>query len=894
MKKIIIFGFVFMMMAYVVYGADSLLTSLEAVYDFEDITGNLTEPINNYDSTYVNVVSQNVGGIENNAWNFSSSTTKIPSGIIDGLTEFTISCWEYPYNFNAFGCVWQSQASGGNVDLLCTSATTGNAYYRIFTSGVNTINSGTPLSSLSWNNILMSYDGDIFRGFVNGNLVGSLSTNNLSVSSELQSAFGSYHDGNSPINGMIDECYFYSRNLTNDEIHRLYNNGTGYFYPYFSEPPAPAVDNYNLTILLYDKNNNYLSSIDENDIFKIYGNYTLSDEYLISGNCYFNASNISAHFSTDGNDFLIDDNLKEVAIYINESSDDLNSDTYIFHVCRNGTIPVNLDIYANASYFDTISSSVIPSCLSGFHEENKNIYNFSNADSFNLTLRCNDCNTPPEKIKILSRDGELLTYERNLNKHFENMTYNTTLNLYAFEDGFYSYNTIGVNVSNITIFCNSTNTTLTQDVINNDLTIDILSINDESFYDGIKIEYNYSNTILIEIYGDVITDIDFNVTYGNGTLIKNTNQEFMFLNTSQLNEVTIYNISISATDNDNQMTYKKGYFEINDTISPNMIFYLPLEDNSSTYTDTPITIAIAMNDTRSLLYFFYNITEIQTSPYLPDTEAVIYSEYVNLTTEGNAYFYLNSLDFSNVSNGDKTLNAVVCDTHTKKYVKNKLIKIDTIKSPNSIEFKDKERNIKIKSLNGNSNKINTYINDDRIKIEFEFGSFEAVKEFEVSGKNIKYLYNSDFKGHFIIDDYYWLDFENSGNVYVEQKNENKYIVYVNNPDDIIRFESLGIINCQYKTIKFGYETAYSPDDYELINFDLSKSSNVMILGILAVIYLIFLIMAFVLQSFAFLGISFFLSLIIAVILGNIHILLFIGMSVFNAVLLLTYSGKFKK
>ncbi|GAI43425.1 unnamed protein product, partial [marine sediment metagenome] len=229
-------------------------------------------------------------------------------------------------------------------------------------------------------------------------------------------------------------------------------------------------------------------------------NFTDHDTPITDAVCNFTAINITSHFKEkSGTDFVLSDSDSQAELLIDEENDSLLFDTYEFVICRN-QVKTPVQIILNDIEYAEINENVIPLCSLGNYTELMNITDYNIDTVINFTLKCDECNGGNKQITIKSVDDVLLNYERTFSEHFENMTYNTTTFDYVFNDHLYHYGALGSTSGNITVECYDgiylNTTSVSYPIADINLTIEVISIDDITFINGMQLESANTTEIL--------------------------------------------------------------------------------------------------------------------------------------------------------------------------------------------------------------------------------------------------------------------------------------------------------------------------------------------------------------------------------------------------------------
>jgi hypothetical protein len=164
-------------------------------------------------------------------------------------------------------------------------------------------------------------------------------------------------------------------------------------------------------------------------------------------------------------------------------------------------------------------------------------------------------------------------------------------------------------------------------------------------------------------------------------------------------------------------------------------------------------------------------------------------------------------------------------------------------------------------------------------IEFSFSHDDGgIREIEIKTDClIRYLPYSKYKGHFVLCDLYYLDFENEQNDFVEVKKitDNFYVVRT----AAGQFNSIGKLNCRTETCTFTFTA--TPKEYNPYNVDFLKDSKllnhaslniettagVLMFAVLLILWIVFIILAHAMRIPALHVFNIFYSLFTALICG---------------------------
>lgn len=520
-----------------------------------------------------------------------------------------------------------------------------------------------PLINNAWIHLGVCFKSNLYTFYVNGTYYDSnAETENGMASNNNIWNFGGGGQWVSRFwGGSIDDVVYVTRNLTIDEIYDIYNNSI----------TSVPVANPDLDILLWDKNNNTILYPDEDDIGWPVLNWTLEGVTLNDGECSFNLTNARAYFSREQTaNYTLSAQGQILNLTLTESQS-ADYDTYSFEACRSTLIP-QLEVLINDVSVQNLTTE-IPNCNIGTHKELMNITAFTGSSGINLTLRCANCDNINEQYTIVSNsDDSVLTYQRYIPLYKEDMTQKGSI--YIYDDHYLgTYSNFTINAS-----CNDTSVSESFTITDNNLTIDVLSINNLSFTPGMEVEIQYNNTIRIDVFGDIITDIAFNLTNSSGALLKASTEETLLFSSLEDTGDGIYNISISATDDEQITTLYKSYFILNDTTSGSFTWGYPSILNTSTAN---------LNQTKASNITFQdeNLFAVECLVYNPGNK--LYYNFTSTGLTGTSKTITDSVTYNETGNW-----SYICtgsDWHTQ-------YEIDDI----PYKIKDKSLNFSVMRLDG--------------------------------------------------------------------------------------------------------------------------------------------------------------------------------------------------
>ncbi|MEO5913773.1 MAG: LamG-like jellyroll fold domain-containing protein [Luteolibacter sp.] len=210
-----------------------------------DISGNGNNGTLVNTPTWVSGYYGNSVNLAGGAAGTASQHVTLPTGLTNGLTDFTVSCWVKIGAFVSqsrifdFGTATTPSATAGAYMFLTPQfSTTGtNAAkmrFAITTAGYNNekaIVSSTALAAGSWAHIAVTLTGNTGRLYLNGDLVGTNATMTLSPSSlgnaTLNYLGRSRYAADPYLNGALDDFRIYSRALSAGEISAFAHPAAG-------------------------------------------------------------------------------------------------------------------------------------------------------------------------------------------------------------------------------------------------------------------------------------------------------------------------------------------------------------------------------------------------------------------------------------------------------------------------------------------------------------------------------------------------------------------------------------------------------------------------------------------------------------------------------------------
>lgn len=411
--------------------------------------------------------------------------------------------------------------------------------------------------------------------------------------------------------------------------------------------------------------------------------------------------------------------------------------------------------------------------------------------------------------------------------------------------------------------------------------------------DNILIKYNVSKKANCSLCIDNI----LNVTQYN--ILANITQTF---NISLVIE-KLYNYTINCSRSDGLKNSTSYYKFVYDTTEPIINLYNPLSDNNSIYdkNNTLFFIANYSTSDNSLYQFNYTLWRLDNSILYND-------EQLNLIGSTN-YNNTHNISIQYLNNGIYKGFVESSDSHTNKYLP---VAKNVYQYPDSLlfEFHSKEINPSGSSHNksciieitsndkDNIISMNTEKLKDRYTFITQYNKNMNQATFNLKSNNpIIYLSDSDYKGHFITNNY-WIDFEDNyfSTVNTIKITDYHYSVIINYQESLPaftenKFHSIGGLNIN--KIYFEFEiinSTYTPppqNETEEPDIIQTPLTNVLLGYVLLFIYIILLMITVILKD----GVSMIFTILMAIAisiffasieLSNFIIIIFIGFNIYLA------------
>jgi len=629
----------------------------------------------------------------------------------------------------------------------------------------------------------------------------------------------------------------------------------------------------------YDRSNNLItvSNVDETSFFEIRANYTIDDKQVSSAVCTYEDSNMTNIFTLSTGNYTFMNSSASVSLIASETNNNGYQDIIVSKFCDKLGSSGNIDFYINNTLIQTVDNTDIPLCSNGFQEFKYNSTLYKTNDSINITFKCSNCNAGNQvKIFSLNNYNDIILLKREKRPYTaEALTYNATSKLYE-SDEYHSWlqsGTYNLSVSCTNNSINNISYSLLYTVSNPAPVSSLISITDvnniKQFTNGTVIEAG-NITILGECSGDIISFKQMNVTYQNGTLIKSVNDEKISLSNSEININGIYNVSLLCKDDDvpvnTSMTIK--YFQLNDTVSPFIVWLYPNVDNSTTiYNNNVFSSDIIFTDEN--LYSVNLSCSSDLGLNVLNENKIVYPN--------NIYQMINTS--SNITyNTVVTCTATATDYHTMNDISKENINANYLPSLQTVLFHHKNTELNI-SLKGYSL---DYIKLELLKDRYTFEPInldskikELIYEVECSSE-LKLLNYSKYPANFICDNF-WIDFDIDGKDKIKDYEiikitKNKFRVVIKNikSGESLKTKSVGIVN----TVSSDVSLTVIDYPEETPSFSTISIGTVLFLFLVFFIWLFFMIGGILLKNNT---------------LGAVFIPMYLIIGIVFGILLLNYS-----
>ena len=667
------------------------------------------------------------------------------------------------------------------IDPSTEFACVGNFSFNYYDGGItkHICTNVTPIVNTWYHTVyIMDNVNDVQKVYINNVLSGSANHVSDVAWDSAQWTAIAYRGLNQPasyLNGTVDEVGLWNKTINESEVNTLYNNGNGKAYPFITindtTPP-------NISIIMPTNN----SIVDQN----IWVNLTLSE----LGTCVLNITEFS-EIVNNGTFFAYYENT-----LLNDNDYDLNIE------CN--------DTSMNSAFSMISFTKKVPFIEVFYPINNTEVRDISILINFTMgnfdPLNCTGYSNISGSFQQFDSIGNGLNQSGNYTLEFV-----TPIDIR--EDII-----LFVNCYNIT----NVNSSLLFIDYDNDFNppiIDLIFPN-STYNDTYNVDL-FINWTTSEISSCTMNDTNLSLVSDNGTFF--SYDESILPN-------GFYSIGLNCTDlSGNSIIYHVSFTK--DKLSPTITTSSPSEGNVSSFSSNiPLDLVSLLTDDISLYNVQVNITRRTTG---------ILKYNLSTLISGSSYNLAKEIDISSFISGVYDMNIRVCDSHTSSKLKNK---VTIIKEEDKLKYQFVDGvNIFIHSV-GNKKSIST----DSIKLEdrysfiFQYDDPTSIKEYLlISNREIVYLPSSNYQGHFVIAGKYWVDFVTEGNVIVEQteieEGQINYKITLDNPDDIIIFESVGELNCNIE--EYFFDITNPTEVTGNLSIDLGNMSHMILLFVLSLLWL---------------------------------------------------------
>lgn len=410
------------------FPVQSLLTDdLRSYHTFDDadtVGGqSIDKTANNFDGNITGATTS-ASGFLNEAYSYDGTndyiTLERSMNVFNGLT---INCWIDNVDLTADRAISYQYASGNYNHIFRTQNDRKADFIIRDAGGSKTASSTSDAGSGMVTGVFDTAGNDVLI-YINGTLEGNTSA----VSARLTAdgtvfKIGEDSAGTSDFKGTIDECGYWNRTITGEEITQLWNSGVPLAYP-FSEPS----DNGSLDIFtshLSDGSIKNSSFISGDDVYTFF-NYTNSSGIAItneSAYCEAEFEKPVVEDSSSNDNFTVCSSpvCDYNSIYSEQFNDTTTTNrlrvdvqTVLCYPQTTGDVNVYVNITCDSDSVEhTISPSQIPLCNVG-RLEHLEVGTCGNESNFTIHIKSNDCLTDRVQVEDLTADTVYTTFTHNM------------------------------------------------------------------------------------------------------------------------------------------------------------------------------------------------------------------------------------------------------------------------------------------------------------------------------------------------------------------------------------------------------------------------------------------------------------------------------------------------
>lgn len=217
-----------------------ILTGLMAYYSLDEASGNAIDAHSTHDLTDTNTVGTAAGKV-GDARDFELDTTEYftiaDNADLSLTTGMTVACWfnleslgtnqflvsKYKDDTNDREYFLRYETGGASGSLEMAVSSNGAALTAMYESTV--IN-----ATATWYFVAMGYDGANIWIRLNGQARETTAYSSGIFDGPSDFMLGNKHAGGSHLDGLLDECAVWDRNVTDADLDWIYNSGTGRSY----------------------------------------------------------------------------------------------------------------------------------------------------------------------------------------------------------------------------------------------------------------------------------------------------------------------------------------------------------------------------------------------------------------------------------------------------------------------------------------------------------------------------------------------------------------------------------------------------------------------------------------------------------------------------------------